>query len=50
MKEAIAIGIKRVIPNTKVFRSGSRAAATSNMQRFVIIVNSWKLEAPSWML
>ena len=24
------------------FRGGSRAAATSNMERFVIIVNGWK--------
>ena len=29
------------------FRGGSRAAAISKMEHFVIIVNSWK---PSWML
>ena len=43
MEEAIAKGFKRVIPNIKVLRSGSRAAATSKMERFVIIVNGWKL-------
>ena len=35
-------------------RDGSRVAATSKMERFVIIVNGWKLcdtsqSAPSWM-
>ena len=28
--------------NFKSFRDGSRAAATSKMERFVIIVNGWK--------
>ena len=27
---------------TKATRGGSRTAATSKMERFVIIVNSWK--------
>ena len=27
---------------TKFYRGGSRAAATSKMERFVIIVNGWK--------
>ena len=27
---------------TKIFRGGSRAAATSKMERFVITVNGWK--------
>ena len=31
------------------FRGGSRAAATSTIERFVIIVNSFQLP-PSWML
>ena len=37
-------------------RGGSRTAATSKMERFVIIVNGWKSlniitkRAPSWML
>ena len=31
-------------------RVGSRTAATSKMERFVIIVNGWKLTASSWML
>ena len=29
-------------------RGGSRAAATSKMERFVIIVNGWKLEAVNY--
>ena len=29
-------------------RGGSRAAATCKMERFVIIVNGWKLEAVSY--
>ena len=28
--------------NTNMFRGGSRTAATSKMERFVIIVNGWK--------
>ena len=43
MEEAIAKGFKRVIPNIKVLIRRSRAAATSKMERFVIIVNGWKL-------
>ena len=31
-------------------RDGSRTAATSKMQRFVIIVNDFSQSAPSWML
>ena len=37
----------------RVLRGGSRAAAISKMERFVIIANGWKLlsqSAPSWML
>ena len=36
-----------------VYRGGSRTAATSKMERFVIIVNGWKpltIIAPSWTL
>ena len=29
--------------SSDIFRDGSRAAATSKMERFVIIVNGWKL-------
>ena len=29
-------------------RGGSRTAATSKMERFVIIVNGWKLEAVNY--
>ena len=33
-----------------IIRGGSRTAATSKMERFVIIVNDFQLSAPSWML
>ena len=32
------------------YRGGSRTAATSKMERFVIIVNGLSQSAPSWML
>ena len=35
----------RKIPHS---RGGSRTAATSKMERFVIIVNGWKLEAVNY--
>ena len=36
----------------RIVRGGSRAAAISKMERFVILANGWKLlsqSAPSWM-
>ena len=32
------------------YRGGSRTAATSKMERFVIIVNGLSQSAPSWLL
>ena len=36
--------------NSIEVRSGSRTAATSKVELFVIIVNGWKQRAPPWML
>ena len=36
--------------NSIEVRSGSRTAATSKVELFVIIVNGWKQRPPSWML
>ena len=35
-------------PKDALFRGKSRAAATSMMERFVMIVNGWKLEAVNY--
>ena len=35
-------------PKDALFRGKSRAAATSKMERFVMIVNGWKLEAVNY--
>ena len=32
----------KITQNAKIVRDGSKTAATSNMERFVTIVNSWK--------